>query len=123
MSRIDGIPIFAARRDQVPARLYNLWRRALMRMGRDIHLRLHGLKEMELILERDAWVVVDHNRNKVPVLAWVDFQVPPVRTLHEPIPCTLNHYHFMASGLRARVLELLEEALEQEFRRNRLPPP
>ncbi len=121
MSRIQGIPVFAERPDRVPARLYNLWRRVRMRVPGPIHLTLPDLKEMELILERDAWVVVDHNRGEVPVLAWVDFRIPPIRSLHEPVECTLNYYHFMASGLRARVLERLEDALICELRKRRLP--
>ena len=121
MSRIDGIPVFAQRQDQVPAPIYNLWRRARMRIPGPIHLALPGLKEMELILEREAWVVVDHNRAEIPVLAWVDFRVPAMRGLHEPVDCTLNYYHFMASGLRARVLELMQAALEAELKRRRLP--
>jgi len=117
--RIEGIPVFAERTDEVPAVLYNLWRRARMRLGTPIQVRLPGMKEMELILEHDAWVVVDHNRGEVPVLAWVDFRPARERRLHEPVPCTLNYYHFMASGLRARVLEHMQDALEKRLRAGR----
>ncbi len=115
--RIAGVPVFAARQDQVPAVLYNLWRRARMRLGSPVELPLRGLKEMSLVLEHDAWVVVDRNRGEVPVLAWVDFRPPPDRALHEPVPCTLNYYHYLASGLRARVLDRMQDALEHRLRR------
>ncbi len=71
---------------------------------------------MELILEHDAWVVVDHNRGEIPVLAWTDFRPSRDRGLHEPVPCVLNYYHFMASGLRGKVLERMADALEQRLR-------
>ena len=119
ISRIDGVPVFAARPDEIPAGLYNLWRRALMRLGPPIQIPLPGLKEMELILERRAWVVVDRNRTGVPVLAWTDFRPAPMRGLHEPVACTLNYYHFMASGLRGRVLERIEAGLEARLKRGR----
>ncbi len=118
-SRIDGVPVYAERHDQVPAVLYNLWRRARMRLGTPIHVSLPGLKEMELILESRSWVVVDHNRGEVPVLAWTGFRPSPQRGLHEPVDCTLNYYHFMASGLRGKVLDRMEEALEKELRKKR----
>jgi len=114
---IEDIPVFAARCDVVPARHYNLWRRARMRLGTPIAIGLPELKEMELILEHDAWVVIDHNRHQVPVLAWTAFSPPPERGLHEPVPCTLNYYHFMASSLRAPVLDYLFTGLEKRLRR------
>ncbi|GAB4351237.1 MAG: hypothetical protein Kow006_15020 [Gammaproteobacteria bacterium] len=112
-SRIDDIPVFAARPDRIDAPLYNLWRRARKHLHPPLRLQLPDLKEMALIVEDQAWVVVDQNRADVPVLAWVDFQDKGRDALHEPVPCTLNYYHFMASHLRAKVLECLEGALEK----------
>jgi hypothetical protein len=119
--RLQGIPVFAARDDAVPARLYNLWRRARMRRALPLRLRLPGLKEMGLILDPDAWIVVDGNRSDVPVLAWVHFQDRHRDALHTPVPCTLHYYHFMASGLRGEVLALMEKELERQLRRLRVP--
>lgn len=116
VSRIEGVPVIAKRRDRVPARLYNLWRRSRMHLGVEQSLSLPGMKEMELILEAHAWVVVDHNRNQVPVLAWVDFQVSPQRGLHESVPCTLNYYHFMASSLRGKVVNAMGDELEKRLK-------
>ena len=90
-----------------------------MHLGTPVRVFLPGLKEMELILEANAWIVVDHNRGEVPVLAWVDFRPSSQRGLHEPVDCTLNYYHFMASGLRGKVLACMEEALEKRLRKGR----
>ena len=120
MRRPQGVPLFAQRPDQVPARLYNLWRRA--RMHRVVPLRVApaGLKEMVLLVEHDGWALLDRNRGEVPVLAWVEFQDQGRDRLHDPVPCRLNYYHFMASGLRAQALEVLEQALARELRRRRI---
>ena len=117
--RIDHLPLFAQRDDQVPAGHYNLWRRARIHLGMPQRIRLTGLKEMELILEHDAWVVVDRNRGEVPVLAWTDFAPPSSRGLHEPVSCHLNFYHFLATSLRQPALDFLFSELYRRLRRVR----
>ncbi len=87
-----------------------------MRLGTPIHLCLRDLKEMELVLEHDAWVIIDHNRHEVPVLAWTHFSPPRDRGIHEPVPCKLNYYHFLASSLRAPALDYLLTGLEKRLR-------
>ncbi len=114
--RIDGLPVFAQRDDLVPATHYNLWRRSRIHLGTPQCIRLRELKEMELILEHDAWVVVDNNRGQVPVLAWTDFRPSPERGLHEPVACHLNFYHFMATSLRQPALDYLYSELEKRLK-------
>ena len=114
-TRIGDMPVYAARDDQLDASLYNLWRRARAHHDLPMRIPLQGLKQMVLILEDDKWVIVDQNQYDLPVLAWVDFQDRQRSALHTPVPCTLNYYHFMASGLRARVLKLMEAALERHL--------
>jgi len=65
-----------------------------------------------LILEDDSWVVVDQCQYDLPVLAWVGFQDAGRTTLHKPVSCTMNYYHYMASHLREKVLMRMGEALE-----------
>ncbi len=115
-SRLDDIPVYAQRPDRVDARLYNLWRRARQRASAPLRLPLPGLAGLELVLEEHAWVCVDTHQNNVPVLAWVDFKTGDRSALHTPVECSLNHYHFAASRLRAQVLNLMEEALEAGLR-------
>ncbi|KAA3628371.1 MAG: hypothetical protein DWQ09_09645 [Proteobacteria bacterium] len=111
-TRIDDLPVIATRPDQIEAALYNLWRRARQRFGTRLRIELPGLKEMALLLEDDAWVVVDQRQYDLPILAWVQFAPEGRAALHEPVRCTLNYYHFMASQLRAKVLELMHENLQ-----------
>lgn len=115
MSRINETPVYAQRDDFIEAKHYNLWRRARRRFGSPIRIELPGVSGMELLLEDDAWVVVDARQYDVPVLAWTDFQDKERGALHTPVACHLNYYHFAASRLRAKALELMEQALENKL--------
>ena len=112
-TRIDSMPVYAARLERVDAGLYNLWRRARLHLPMPLRIDLPELKSMALIVEQDNWVVVDPRQYDLPVLAWVKFQDQGRSSLHTPVPCTLNYYHFMASQLRRQVLVLMEQRLEQ----------
>ncbi|HEB58526.1 MAG TPA: hypothetical protein ENJ01_04830 [Gammaproteobacteria bacterium] len=114
-TRIHDMPVYAARTDRVEASLYNLWRRARLKLDMPLRIELPGLKQMVLILEEDSWVVVDQCQYDLPVLAWVDFQDTGRTTLHTPVICTMNYYHYMAGHLREKVLARMGEALESRL--------
>jgi len=113
VTRIHDMPVYATRRDEIDATLYNLWRRARLHLHIPIRIELPELKQMSLILEEDSWVMVDSQQHDLPVLAWVDFQDKGRSSLHTPVNCTLNYYHFMANQLRNRVVELMTQRLEE----------
>jgi len=112
VTRINDMPVYAAQTDQLEASLYNLWRRARLHLEMPLRIELPGLKQMMLVVEEDCWVVVDQCQYDLPVLAWVDFQDAGRTSLHTPVTCTLNYYHYLASHLRAKVLVRMAEALE-----------
>lgn len=113
-SRLDDVPVYAQRPDAIEAAHYNLWRRARQRFGHPLRLELPGLSGMELVLDDAAWLVVDARQFDLPVLAWVEFQDHD-RALHAPVPCQLNYYHFAASRLRGKVLEILHQTLDDRL--------
>ncbi|HFD79990.1 MAG TPA: hypothetical protein ENK05_06315 [Gammaproteobacteria bacterium] len=110
-TRIHDMPVYAARTEQVDAALYNLWRRARLHLRMPLRIELDGGGQMALIVEEDAWVVVDQQQYDLPVLAWVDFEDAGRTTLHTPVSCTMNYYHYMAAHLRERALAGMEQAL------------
>ena len=110
-SRLEGIPALARRREQVPAACYNLWRRARRRLPLPQRLPLPGLHHMVLELEPDAWICLERRAAEVPVIAWLEFDEAARAGIHEPVPCQVHYYHFAASKLRARVLELMVREL------------
>ncbi len=103
--RHEEIPVYEIRDAELDACHYNLARVALTRFGDGIEFDLPGLRTLRLILQRDAWIVVDEALNRVPVLAWCDFQ--PRASLDAPAPCRMRLYHRHGDLIVPRVLEAL----------------
>ena len=111
-ARLAEMPIMAEREDSIDADVFNVWCRARKKLGPYIRLSDLGLKQMEMIVSDKYWVCVDSNNNDCPVLAWVNIEEKGRDSLHLPIKCQLNYYHFAASALRAKVLVKTKELLE-----------
>jgi hypothetical protein len=109
--RLDDIPVYELIEASIAAANYNLVQIAFKRLGEPIEIPLTGLRRLELILDRDTWVVVDHDMNDIPILAWTDFQVEGRSALHEPVPCQLKTYHMHAKVILERVTEFMEQEL------------
>jgi hypothetical protein len=120
-TRIEEVPFLAQRADKIEARLYNLWqrlrqRRQAKRLHGPFRVPLEGLSGLELIVDEQSWVCVDVRQYDLPILAWLDFEDARRDALHLPIPCKINYYHFAASRLRGKVLDLLAHELEQRLK-------
>jgi hypothetical protein len=113
--RLARMPVMAQRIDYIEAGYYNIWRRARARWGAPMRLLLPELKEMSLILDDNYWVCIDTVKYDAPILAWVELEDQDRTTLHLPIACKLNYYHFAASALRARALEQMEITLSERL--------
>jgi len=113
VSRVRDVPVYAQREDEVTAKLYNLWRRAKLHFPCPIRFPLPDYPGMVMILEEREWVCANERQNDLPVLAWVEFEDRGRDALHKPVRCKLNYYHFAASKMRARTLELMEETLDR----------
>ena len=116
-TRIYDMPVYEKRDWQVDATLYNLWRRARLHLSLPMRIELLEQKQMVLIIDEDSWAVVDQNQYDLPILAWVSFQDKGRDSLHTPVSCTLNFYHFMASRLRQPALERMAAVLEEKLKR------
>ncbi|MFO7953909.1 hypothetical protein [Thioalkalivibrio sp.] len=95
----------------VEARYFNQVRRALGLLGPEIRLSPPGLKHLDLILQRDAWIVVDRVLNDMPVVAWTAFHSRGRRSLHRPVACELLLFHAMATMVMNRTLSAMEPEL------------
>ena len=115
-ARLSDMPIMAQRDDHLDAGVFNVWRRARNRWGDPIRLEGIGLKQMEIILTDRYWVCVDVIRHDCPIIAWVDIEGGDRNSLHKPITCKLNYYHFAASALRAKALGKIKQVLEGRLR-------
>ena len=114
--RIDTMPVLAARSQQIDAVLYNLWRRAKLHLAMPLRIDMPQLKQMVFIVEQDRWIVVNARQFDLPILAWVKFQDSGRSSLHTPVTCTVNYYHFMASQLRDKALHIMADELEKRLK-------
>lgn len=118
-NRHDEVPQLGSRAGKVNALFYNHAQTALKRLGNQIRLKIPKLKHLDLIIQKDAWIIVDITLNDIPVVAWTNFETENRKSLHEPIQCEIRFFHFAASMILNRTLEAMEmmlgEALEQDL--------
>jgi hypothetical protein len=114
-NRIDNMPIYEHRDSSVDANYYNHVLFALKRLGEEVRLEIPKLKHLDLILQKDAWIIVDRALNDYPIAAWTRFQVTQRNNLHEPVQCDLNLYHANADLILDRTLEAMELMLGEEL--------
>lgn len=117
-TRHDEVPQLSSRPGKVDALYYNHVQTALKQLGNQIRLKIPKLKHLDLIIQKDAWIIVDTVLNDVPVVAWTGFETKGRSTIHEPIKCEIRFFHYAASMILNRTLEAMElmlgELLEYE---------
>jgi len=115
LSRVADVPVYEQCNDEISAELYNLWRRAKLHFEVPIRLTLSDTPGFVMILEEDEWVCADETNNDLPVLAWVEFENQHRDALHVPVKCKLNYYHYAASKVRDKALEVMDRKLNQRL--------
>ncbi len=112
---LRDLPVFERRQVSISAEHFNIVSIALKRLGRPIRFALPRLRTLDILLDDDAWVVVDRALNEIPVMAWLDFAVEKRDTLHQPIRCSLNLYHAHGAMLIPRILEAVDLILGERL--------
>lgn len=84
-------------------------------MGQEVRFRIPRLKHLDLILQKDAWIVVDRVLNDIPVVAWMNFHAAHRDNLHEPVKCHIRYWHAAATMIKTRTLEAMEMLLGEEL--------
>ena len=107
-TRHDEVPQLSSRPGKVNALYYNHVQTALKQLGNQIRLSIPKLKHLDLIIQKDAWIIVDKVLNDVPVVAWTNFETRGRDSLHEPIKCEIRYFHYAASMIMNRTLEAME---------------
>lgn len=116
-SRLDELPRYSSRTCLLPAATFNRLRLGVLRLESPLRFALPGLRTLEMILERDAWICVDAGLSDYPILAWVEFQAAERSRLDTPVPCRLFTYHAHAELIEPQVLEKTESVLNHRLRR------
>ncbi|MDH3949043.1 MAG: hypothetical protein OEU74_08785 [Gammaproteobacteria bacterium] len=114
-TRHDEVPQLASRKGKVKALYYNHVQTALKSLGPQIRLKIPKLKHLDLIIQKDAWIIVDTVLNDIPVVAWMNFETEQRDNLHEPIQCEIRFFHFAASMVLNRTLEAMELMLGEQL--------
>lgn len=114
-TRLQDIPVFEHRATHIDAGHFNHVQLAMKKLGDSIRFPIPKLKHLDLILEKDAWIIVDHVLNDIPVAAWTAFETRHRDNLHQPIPCRLQIYHANADLILARTLEAMEMLLGEQL--------
>lgn len=116
---LDEIPIYEKRPVSISAEHFNSVQIALKRIASTIRFELPKLRTLDLVLDKDDWVVVDRSLNDIPVIAWTEFQSEGRLDLHHPIACQLQIYHQHATIIIEKVMEAMEliigEKLDEKF--------
>jgi hypothetical protein len=114
-TRHDEVPVFEYRDGLLDAVHFNHVQVALNRLGESLRLSIPRLKTLDLILQRDAWIIVDRAFNDVPIAAWTNFDMDRREALHTPVHCQIRLYHANAGILLKRVLEAMEMLLGEQL--------
>jgi hypothetical protein len=113
--RLNDIPVYEYRDATVNARCFNTVQLALHRIGESIRFPIPTLKHLDIILEPQAWIVVDRVLNDIPVAAWTGFKTEHRNNLHQPIPCRIQLYHVNAGLILERTLAAMESVLDAQL--------
>lgn len=117
-TRHEEVPVFEHRPTRLDANTFNRACLALKRAGGSLRFALPTLRHLDLILQADAWIVVDRDLNDVPLVAWTAFELDPERRLHRPVVCRLRLFHAQAGLLLGKVLDdlagLLDARLDED---------
>lgn len=120
-TRLDEVPIYECRESELNAIHFNHVQVGLKRIHRSLRYRIPKLKHLDLILQKEAWIIVDHVLNDVPVAAWTAFQIEGRSDLYQPIKCKLQTYHAHADLILTRTLEAMEMLLGEELQELEAP--
>jgi len=122
-SKLEGIPRFSTTTTTVAAKLYNIVRLGVLRLGSPLEFSIPELKNLELILDKETWICFDSSLNDIPVLAWTDFETGYRENLNEPIACQLLFYHIHANKIidivTQKIYANLDSRLHDHLHRNR----
>jgi len=114
-NRHDEVPVLTDRTGQVDANHFNHVQTAMKRLGPELRFRIPKLKHLDLILQKDAWVVVDRALSDYPILCWTDFKTESRDNLHEPITCEIRIFHCCASMILKKTINAMEMLLGEEL--------
>ena len=114
-NRHNEVPPLSVRDAKVDANAYSHVLVALKQLGKQVRFRIPRLKHLDLILQKDAWVVVDRALYDYPIITWTDFELQGRENVTDPIQCKIRYFHANATMIKSRTLEAMEMLLSEEL--------
>ncbi len=109
------VPILDAYPTRVEAAVYNRVRLALHRAGgQSLRAPVPGLKHLDVIVQPEAWIVVDRAFGDVPVAAWTAFEDTGRDALHTDVSCRLQTHNQYAGMVLKAVKVFLQEGFTDD---------
>ncbi len=112
-TRIENVPKLRTVPASINAELYNIALLAMLRLEAPLRIRLPGLKTIDVVINRNAWICLDRTMYDLPALAWTHINQKGRNALHTPVDCELHYYHIHANISAHKVLTSLYGALEE----------
>ena len=113
-TRHNDVIVLDSKPDKVEAKYFNRVLTALKRTGEPIRFKIPKLNHLDLILQKDDWIIVDRVLHDMPVAAWTNFQTEHRDSLHKAVPCEISIYHFAARMVLQSALEAIETTLRKQ---------
>ncbi len=112
-TRIENIPRLRTVQTSIDAPLYNTVLLATLKLEAPLRIRLPGLRTIDVMLSRNAWICIDRAMYELPALAWTQINSGRRDALHAPVECELHYYHIHANISAHKVLDSLHAVLEE----------
>ena len=110
-TRHNEIQFLDSHQDTIEAKYFNVALTALKRSKDPIRFKIPGLNHLDLLIQPDAWIIVDRVLNDMPIVAWSGFNTEGRDNLHNPVSCEVRLYHFGARVVLNRTLIAMQEIL------------
>ena len=98
---------------EVDAHYYNIAQIALKKTSEPIRFKIPLLNHLDILVQDDAWIVVDRVLNSMPVACWTNFDTEERSGLHEPVSCEVRIYHFGARVVLQIALDAMAKILNE----------
>ncbi len=110
-----GIPCLRRTEGELPAPVWNLWRRWRGRFGDMLEMPLAARPGTIVVLTDDFWLFADVTQGGMPLILWLEMQAQGRAALHEAVPCMVQYYDYPAARFHDTVLREARQRMEADL--------
>lgn len=109
-TKLQNLPVYQNFTDTVDIDIYRQVTLLLSRHGHSLSIDLPGLRDLRLVLEKDAWICIDTLLDDLPVMAWTGFDKKSVFA-SDSVECELIYYHSQAAVIVDSIIHSLRREM------------